>query len=211
MVEVKFVNKSAEQIQLYNEDGSILKVLENAKCWNRDPKGGTLRTTIIHETESPPPPQEDPKWIDRVVWETEVADSSPYANFKTITFLDGNKIHLKKRFFWKFMELDFPVTTFLFKSNKLKIFRERLDRDLSVLASIFLNGIPVRKTVAASSKYSEYRNWYFLERLVPKDSPKQMESTEIIEWGEGIRNSTELKKLAKMRWEEREREKIKLV
>ena len=93
----------------------------------------------------------------------------------------------------------------------MKLIRERLDRDSSVLASIFLNGIPVRKSVSPSSKYSQYRYWYFVEQPVKKTAPKQMECTEIIQYGEGIRNGTELNKLAKLKAEEEKREKIKLV
>jgi len=211
MVLVKFINKSGERVHLYNEDGSILRVMENAKRFDRDPKSGTLRTSVISQHETPPLPQPDPKWIDEVEWEGEVSDSSPYANYKTIIFLAGNRVKLKKRLFEKVQELKWPVVTFLFKSPKMKMIRERLDRDSSVLASIFLNGIPVRKSVSPSSKYADYRHWYFVEQPVKKKLPKQMEATEIIQYGEGFRNSTELKKLAKMRFEEEEREKVKLV
>jgi hypothetical protein len=212
MVDVKFVNRSAERVLIYQEDGSVLKILESGRCWDRNPNEGTLRTSVISQHETPPPPQPKPVWISKTEWLWKgCPDNSVYAPFKTITFLDGNKVQLKKRLFWKFQELDFPVTVFLFTSKKMKMIRERLDRDSSVLASIFLNGIPVRKSVSCSSKYSKYRYWYFVEQPVKKTSPKQMEATEIIQYGERIRNSTELKKLERMRLEEEEREKFKLV
>lgn len=211
MVPVRFINKSGERVILYQKDGSILKFLENGKRFDRDPNEGTLRTSVISQHEKPPPPQAQPRWIDEIEWTTEVSENSVYAPFKTIIFEDGNKVRLKKRYFWTYPKMDWPVVVFTFKSPKMKMIRERLDGDSSVLASIFLNGIPVRKSVSPSSKYSEYRNWYFVEQPVKKTAPKQMECTEIIQYGEGIRNGTELNKLAKLKAEEEEREKIKLV
>lgn len=211
MVEVKFINKSGERVFLYQLDGSVWQILESGKCWDRNPLEGTLRTSIVSQHEAPPPPQASPKWVDKTEWTTNVPDESIYARYKTITFLDGNVVKLKKRLFWKFPEMDWPVVEFLFTSNKIKMIRERLDRDSSVLASLFLNGIPVRKTVSPLSRYAQYKRWFFQEQPVKNASPKQVTCDEIVQYGEGIRDENELDRIEELKAEEEERQKLKLV
>jgi len=201
MVPVRFVNKSGERVILYQEDGSILKILENGKCWDRDPASGTLRTKVISQHEIPPPSQTEPYWIDKVEWLYEKCpDRSPYAPYKTIIFLDGNKVKLKRRLFWKNPELAWPVVKFLFKSQKMKLIRERLDRDSSVLASIFLNGIPVRKSVNPLSKYAEFKNWIFSEQPIQDSNPsKQIKCSSIVQYGENERPPNELARIDELK------------
>ncbi len=208
---VKFVNRSGERVSLYREDGSIFKILENVG-WDRDPAGGSLRTPIISQHENPPPPQPEAVWIDRVDWIWEdCPDTHPYAPFKKITFLKGNEVRLKRRLFWKLPELEWPVVGFLFTSPKMKMIRERLDGDSSVLASIFLNGIPIRKSVSPLSRYAKYKRWFFIEQPAKKSSDKQMDNTEIIQFGKISRSSTELKRIDSLRVKEEERQKELLV
>ena len=200
MVSVKFINKSGDRIILYQEDGSILKILENGRCWDRDPAGGTLRTTVLHQHETPPPPQPQPRWIDKTEWiYEECPDGSPYAPFKTITFLDRNEVRLKRRLFWKLPEMKWPCVTFLFRSDKMKMIKERLDRDPSSEATIFYNGIPSRKTVDPLSKYASYKRWFFSEERIQNPSYKQIETCELIQYGTNIRSINELEKIAELR------------
>jgi len=208
---VKFVNKSGERVSLYREDGSIFKIIENIG-WDRDPKFGSLRTGVISQHENPPPPQADPMWINEVEWVWEdCPDSHPYAPYKTIIFLAGNRFKLKRRLFWKLPEMNWPVVSFLFESNKMKFIRERLERDFSSVASFLQNGIPIRKTVSSLSKYAEYRKWVFLEQPIKNPSPKQIGGTEIIQFGESLRSKNELDQIAELRAKEEERKKAKFV
>lgn len=206
---VKLVIKDLQNVCVINYCLIHLKILEAGKCWDRDPAEGTLRTGIISQHESPPPPQPDPVWIDEVEWIYEnCPDSSVYAAFKKITFMDGNRVRLKKRLFSKVQELRWPVVTFLFKSPKMKLIRERLDRDSSVLASIFLNGIPVRKSVDVLSKYAKFRRWYFSDEERKGSTPsKQISCSEIVQYGESIRTRTELKKIDDLKAKDEERKK----
>ena len=200
MVKVKFVNKSGERVTLY-QGGGILRILEPGNRWNRDPSEGTLRTTVVmDENMKFPPPRPGPRWIKETewVWE-ECPEGSMYAPFRTITFLDGNEVKLKRRPRWKAPEMKWPVVTFLFKSHKMKMIKERLDRDMSSEASVFYNGIPVRKTVHPLSKYAPFKKWIFDEVMVLKDSNppyKQMiEAYETTERGEDSRSGDELAKI----------------
>ncbi|MCK4820704.1 hypothetical protein KA005_33370, partial [bacterium] len=92
-VKVQFVNQSSEKITLYRQDGSVLKVLEAGKRWNRDPKEGTLSTVVVGGEQKFPPPRPQPHWIDKIewVWE-ECPEGEIYAPYRTITFLDGNQV-----------------------------------------------------------------------------------------------------------------------
>jgi len=139
------------------------------------------------------------------------SELSPYAPYKKIIFMDGNVVRLKKRLFWKLPELPFPYVTFLFKSGKMKLIRERLDYDSSVLASVFLNGIPVRKTVQLKSKYARFKRWNFIDRPMQNAIPsKQIRSTELIQFGEDERSPKEVFRIDELRVEE-ERQNIQLV
>lgn len=198
MVPVRFVNKSGERIILYQEDGSVLKILENGRCWDRPPSEGTLRTSVISQHEAPPPPQPDPVWIDETEWKTEVFETSVYAPFKTITFLDGNEVRLKKRLFWKLPEMDWPVVQFIFRSTRMKLLKERLEGEIGGETSIFLNGIPVRKTVDVTSKYAEWKRW-----VISDDN----EDKELRQSGESYRSSSELARITDFRLKEEERKK----
>lgn len=200
MVEVKFVNRSAERVLIYQEDGSVLKILESGGCWDRNPNEGTLRTSVISQHETPPPPQPKPVWISKTEWLWENCPiTAPYAPFKTITFLDGNEVQLKKRLFWKFPEMKWPCVTFLFRSDKMKMIKERLDRDPSSEATIFYNGIPSRKSVNPLSKYASYKRWFFSEERIQNPSYKQIETCELIQYGTNIRSINELEKIAELR------------
>jgi len=215
MLKVKFVNKSGEEITLYRQDGSVLKVLEAGKRWNRDPSEGTLGTVVVGGAQNFPPPRPQPRWIEKVewVWE-ECPEDSIYAPFRTITFLDNNVVKLKRRPFWKPPEMNWPVVTFLFKSHKMKMIKERLDKDISSDAAVFYNGIPCRRTVNPLSKYAPYKKWIFDEVMELRDSnpPKKemIEAYESIERGEEKRSFTELEKIAELRIKDEERKKLSL-
>lgn len=208
---VKFCNTSGERISLYREDGSIFKIIENVG-WNRDPAGGTLRTGIISQHENPVPDQEEAYWIDEVdfVW-NDCPNTHPYAPFKKITFLKGNQIKLTRRNFWRLPEMDWPVVTFLFESPKIKFMKDRLEPTFSSEPIIFLVHIPTRVSVDPLSKYAKYRNWFFCEQPMKKVSPKQIGTTEIVQFGERLRGRKELEKIEELRAEAEEREKAKLV
>lgn len=208
---VKFCNKSGERISLYREDGSIFKIIENVG-WDRPPSEGTLRTGIISQHERPVADQAEPLFIDRVEWVWEdCPDTHPYAPFKKITFLNGNKVLLKRRHFWKLPEMDFPVVSFLFESDKMKFIRDRLEFDFLSEASIFLNGIPVQRSVSPLSKYAQYRNWYFCEQPMKQVNPKQIGNREIVQFGERLRGRKELEQIEVLKTEAEEREKHKFV
>lgn len=212
MVTVKFVNRSAERVLIYQEDGSVLKIMESAKCFDRDPAGGELRTVVLHQNEEPVPPQSKPKWIKETEWVyEECSEHSNYAPFKMIIFEAGNEVKLKRRHFWKFPEMDWPVVTFLFESNRMKLIKDRLEGEYSGEASIFLNGIPVRKTVSPLSKYAQYQKWFFCEQPMKNANPKQIGNREIIQFGESLRSKNELEKIEVLRAKAKEREKAKLV
>ncbi len=124
MITVRFVNQSSDKVVLYQPDGSVWKILESGKCWDRNPNEGTLRTSIVSQHEAPPPPQPKPVWISKTEWEWEnCPDDSPYAPYKTIVFLNGNKVKLKKRYFSKLPEMKWPVVTFLFPSPKMEMIK----------------------------------------------------------------------------------------
>ena len=213
-VTVHFINKSGERVRLY-ESGGILKILEPGKRFNRDPAEGTLRTTVVMDTQMKfPPPGAKPYWIDKVEWLwEECPESSMYAPYRTIVFLDGNEVKLKKRPGWKPPELKWPVVTFLFKSRKMKILRERLDREAGE-ARVFHNGIPIRITVHPLSRYAPFKNWIFEEVLAQKDKNPYggalMQEFEMIGRGEGKRSATELEKIAELKVKDEERRKLGL-
>jgi hypothetical protein len=213
MVKVKFVNKSGERVTLY-QGGSILRILEPGKRWNRDPAEGTLRTTVVmDENMKFPPPRPGPKWIDEMewVWE-ECPEGEIYAPFRTITFLDNNVVKLKRRPFWKLPEMKWPVVTFLFKSRKLQIYNLCLDR--SGFSATFYNGIPVRITVHPLSRYAPFKKWIFDEAEVLKDKNPfggGMEKTyETTERGEDKRPAAELEKIEQLKKKDEERRKLGL-
>jgi len=214
-VTVHFINKSGERVELYRTDGSILRVLESGKRWNRDPKEGTLDTVHVDEVHGQkfPPRRERPYWIDKTEWTYEEChESEIFAPFRTIIFMDNNVVKLRKRPRWKPPELKWPVVTFLFKSHKMKMIKERLDHDMLSEASIFYNGIPVRRTVHALSKYAPYKKWFFSEVMELKDvNPPyrtMAETYEITEHGESKRPAAELEKIEQLKKEAEERRKL---
>ena len=216
MVKVKFVNKSGERVTLYQR-GSILRVLEAGQRWNRDPSEGTLGTTVVMDEHMKfPPPRPRPHWIDKTewVWE-ECPEDSIYAPFRTVVFLDGNEVKLKRRPKWKPPELKWPVVTFLFKSHKMKAHTERLDCDPWSRASSFYNGIPVRISVHPLSKYAGFKNWFFDEEVVMTDGnpPYQLmvKNYKVTEHGEDKRPATELEKIEELRAKDEERRKLGLI
>lgn len=217
-VKVRFVNESGEKVTLYRQDGSVLKVLEEGKRWNRDPKLGTLSTVSVDEAHGQkfPPPRPGPKWIDKTEWTwNECPDDSIYAPFRTITFLDNNVVKLKRRPFWKAPQMEWPCVLFLFKSHKMKMIRERLDKDISSFPETFYNGIPVRLTVSPISKYAPYRKWIFDEVMELKDAnppyKTMVETYEMTEHGEDERPAAELEKIAELKAKDEERKKLGLV
>ena len=218
MLKVRFVNRSAERIFLYQQGGSILRILEPGKRWNRDPSEGTLRTTVVMDEHMKfPPLRPGPKWIDETewVWE-ECPEGSMYAPFRTITFLDGNEVKLKRRPRWKAPEMKWPCVLFLFKSRKLKIHKLHLDRDVSSEPATFYNGIPQRITVHPLSKYAPFKRWIFDEAEVLKDGNPpyggaMVKTYELVECGEDERPGTELEKIAELKKEAEERRKLGLI
>jgi len=217
MVKVKFVNRSAEEVILYQQNGSILGTLGAGKCWNRDPKEGTLETVVVAgDHQKFPAPRPQPKFIDKVEWiYEECPEDSIYAPFRTIIFVGGNIVKLRQRPHWKPPEMEWPVVTFLFKSHRMKTHKERLDRDGFGSAAVFYNGIPCRLTVNALSKYAPYQKWIFSEVMELRDANppfKQMiEAYEITEHGEDKRPGTELEKIAELKAKDEERRKLSLV
>ena len=211
MVKVKFVNKSGERIFLY-QSGSILRILEAGKHWDRDPSEGTLRTTILHQHETPPPPRPQPKWVDTTewVWE-ECPESEIFAPFRTIVFEDDNIVKLKKRPRWKPPEKAWPCVSFLFKSHKMKMLKERLDRSTSTSPTTFYNGIPCRISVNPLSKYAPFKNWIFDEAPAQKDKNPfggaMVKEFEMTERGEDKRSAIELEKIAELKKKDEERRK----
>jgi hypothetical protein len=215
MVKVKFVNKSGERVTLY-QGGGILRILEPGNRWNRDPSEGTLRTTVVmDENMKFPPPRPGPRWIKETewVWE-ECPEGSMYAPFRTITFLDGNEVKLKRRPRWKAPEMKWPCVLFLFKSRKLKIHKLHLDRDVSSFPATFYNGIPVRISVHPLSKYAPFKKWIFDEAPAQKDGnppfKNMKEVYEMTERGEQKRTPAELEKIAELKAKDEERRKLGL-
>lgn len=217
MVSVRFVNKSSEKVTLYRQDGSVLQVLKESQCWNRDPKDGTLSTVAVDSCHGQkfPPLRPKPYWIKETEWIGEMPDDSIYAPFRTITFLDNNVVKLKRRPHWKPPEMKWPIVTFLFKSHKMKMHKERLDHYQASDATAFYNGIPCRLTVDPLSKYAPFKNWIFSEVMVLKDvNPpyKTMAETyEIVQSGENQRPATELREIERLKAEAEERRKLSLV
>lgn len=215
MVKVKFVNRSGERVTLY-QSGGILRILEAGKCWDRDPSEGTLRTTVVmDENMKFPAPRAQPKFIDKVEWiYEECPEGEIYAPFRTITFLDGNEVKLKKRPRWKAPEMEWPTVTFLFKSHKMKLIKLHLDESMTTFPATFYNGIPCRITVNPLSKYASFKRWIFDEELVTKDSNppfKQMtEAYEMTERGEDKRPRHELEKIEALKTKDEERRKLGL-
>ena len=216
-VKVKFVNKSGEEVTLYQQNGSVLRTLEAGKRWNIDPSEGTLGTVVVAgDKQKFPPPRPHPRWIDEVEWTyEECPEDSIYAPFRTIIFLDNNVVKLKRRPKWKEPDMEWPVVTFLFESHKMKMHKEHLDKDVSSDLATFYNGIPVRRTVSPISKYAVYRRWIFDEVMVLKDANppfKQMvEAYEITQRGEDKRPATELEKIEELKAKDEEHRKLGLV
>lgn len=217
MVKVKFVNKSGDRVTLYEGRG-LLKIMEPGKRWNRDPSEGTLRTVHVDETHGQkfPPPRPKPYWIDKTEWLwEECPDNSIYAPFRTVIFEDGNVVKLKRRPFWRFPKMAWPVVTFLFHSHKIKMHKEHLDKDVSSMPATFYNGLPVRRTVNPLSKYASWKNWIFSEVMELKDAnppyKTMVESFEMTEHGEGKRPATELEKIEQLKKEAEERRKLALI
>ena len=215
MVKVKFVNKSGERIFLY-QSGSILRILEAGKHWDRDPASGSLRTLIIPQHGAPVPPQSPPKWIDEVEWiYEECPEDSIYAPFRTIVFEDNNVVKLKRRPRWKEPEIKWPAVTFLFKSRKLQIYKLHLDRGMSSIPATFYNGIPQRISVHPLSRYAPFKRWIFDEAPAQKDKNPfggGMEKTyETTERGEDKRPAAELEKIEQLKKEAEERRKLALI
>ena len=217
MVKVRFVNQSAEKVVLHQQGGSIIKVLEEGKRWDRDPKEGTLGTVVVAgDHQKFPAPRPQPKFIDKVEWiYEECPEDSIYAPFRTIIFADNNVVKLRKRPHWKAPQMEWPCVLFLFKSHNIKMHKERLDRDGFGSAAVFHNGIPVRLTVHALSKYAPYRKWIFDEAMVLKDAnppyKTMVESYEIVQRGEDKRPATELARIAELKAKDEERRKLGLV
>jgi len=215
MVKVKFVNKSGERVTLY-QGGSILRVLEPGQRWNRDPSEGTLRTTaVMDENMKFPVLRQRPYWIEKTEWIWEECPKGEiYAPYRTITFLDGNQVKLKKRPKWKEPQMRWPVVTFLFLSHKMKLIKLHLDRGFSSEPTTFYNGLPHRMSVDPLSKYAPYKNWIFDEAPVQKDKNPfggaMVEEFEMIERGEDKRSATELEKIAELKAKDEERQKLGL-
>ncbi|MCK4819846.1 hypothetical protein KA005_29040 [bacterium] len=208
---VKFVNKSGGRITLYEGSG-ILKILEPGKRWNRPPEEGTLDTRVVMDTDMKfPPPREKPYWIDKVEWVwDECPEGSIYAPYRTITFLDGNQVKLKRRPRWTAPEMDWPCVEFLFKSHTMKM--QTMHLGLSTMATTLYNGIPMRITVDPLSKYAEWKKWIFDEELILKDVDppfKNMKEVyEATEHGEDKRGTAELEKIAELVKKNEERIKL---
>ena len=217
MVKVRFVNESSEKVTLYRTDGSVLRVLESGKRWNRDPKEGTLDTVHVDEVHGQkfPPRRARPYWIAQTEWTYEEChDSEIYAPYRTIIFEDGNVVKLKRRPFWKPPQMAWPIVTFLFNSHRMKMHKQRLDHHQAADASVFHNGIPVRLTTDPLSKYAPYRKWFFSETMVLKDvNPPyrtMAETYEITEHGESKRPAAELEKIEQLKKKAEERKKLSL-
>lgn len=194
MQTVWFVNRSGERVTLYKGNG-LLKNLEPAQRWDRDPDEGTMRTVVLHEKQTPPALVPEPKWIKETEWIYETCpEESIFAPFTKVIFLPENKVELMKRSFWRAPKLDWPVVSFLFKSPKMKIFKIFLDGSLGGTAISFYNGIPMRITVNPLSKYAEWNRWNIEDER---------------EWGAGRRGESELHKIADIRFESEERLKRK--
>lgn len=194
MQTVWFTNKSGDRIILYEGNG-LLKVLEPAQRWDRDPDEGTIRTVVLHENQTPPAIIPAPKWIKETNWIYEnCPEESIYAPFTKVIFLPENGIELMKRSFWRPPTMDWPVVSFLFKSPKMKLQKIFLDKSLGGSAVSFYNGIPMRVTVNPLSKYAEWNRWNFTDEK---------------EWGEKKRGGSELHKLSDIRVAEEERLKRK--
>ena len=216
MVKVKFVNKSGERVFLYQR-GSILRVLEAGQRWNRDPSEGTLSTTVVMDEHMKLPlPRPQPYWIDKTewIWE-ECPEDSIYAPFRTIVFEDDNIVKLKRRPRWKAPEMKWPTVEFLFKSHKMKVLKERLDKDISSFPTTFYNGIPQRISVHPLSRYAPFKRWIFDEAPAQKDKNPfggGMEKTyETTERGEDKRPAAELEKIEQLKKEAEERKKLGLL
>lgn len=215
MVKVKFVNKSGEVVTIYRSDASALGVIGAAKCWNRDPKEGTLSTVHVDAVHGQNflPPRPKPYWIDKTewVWE-ECPEDSIYAPFQTVIFEDGNVVKLERRPRWKAPEMAWPVVEFLLRSHKMKKHAERLDHHRVSDAVVFHNGFPFRVTVSPLSKYAPYRKWIFEEVMELKDAnpPRNQmaEYFEIIQRGEDKRPASELEKIEQLKAEAEERKKL---
>ena len=210
MVKVRFVNESGEEVTLYQQNGSILGTLGAGKCWNRDPKKGTLSTVAVDSCHGQkfPPRRAGPRWIEKTEWTwEECPDDSIYAPYRSITFQDNNVVRLKRRPFWKLPDMKWPTVTFLFKSHKMKMQKEHLDKDMSSEPAVFYNGIPCRRTVNPLSKYAPYKKWIFDEVMVLRDSnpPKKemIEAYENAEYGEDRRSGDELAKIEQITATER--------
>jgi hypothetical protein len=110
--------------------------------------------------------------------------------------------------------MKWPIVTFLFKSHRMKMHKERLDSDMLSEASVFYNGIPVRLTVDPLSKYAPFKNWFFDETMVTKDAnapyKTMAESYEITQHCEGKRPAAELEKIAELKVKDEERRKLGL-
>lgn len=217
MVKVKFVNKSGEEVTLYRQDGSVLNVLKEGQCWNRDPKEGTLSTVAVDSCHGQkfPPPRARPHWIKETEWIGEVPDDSIYAPYRTVIFADGNIVKLRKRPHWKEPEMAWPCVLFLFKSHRMKVHKERLDHYQAADASVFYNGIPVRLTVDPLSKYAPFKNWFFSETMKLKEldplTKQMIETYEITQHGEDKRPANELQKIAELEKKDEERRKLGLI
>ena len=212
MLNVKFVNKSGERVMLYEGSG-LLKILEPGKRWDKDPSEGVLDTVVVMDERMKfPPSGVRPKWIAQTEWTwNECPEHSIFAPFRTIVFLDGNQVKLKKRPKWKEPQMRWPVVTFLFLSHKMKLIKLHLDRGFSSEPTTFYNGLPHRMSVDPLSKYAPYKNWIFDEAPVQKDKNPfggaMVEEFEMIERGEDKRSATELEKIAELKKKDEERRK----
>ena len=211
MVKVKFINKTGVRVRIY-QPGGILHILEPALRWD---KVDNLNTVVVMDTKMKfPRPQIAPKWIKQTEWLWEDVDLySIYAPFRTVTFLPGNEVKLRKRPHWEPPKMAWPVVTFEFRSHSMEI-QTMQHLALSTMAVNLPNKIPMRISVDPLSKYAPFENYFFDEKLVLKDvnppfktMKKVYESTE---YGQKKRPTDELAKIAELKSKEEEREKLGL-
>jgi hypothetical protein len=202
---VHFINKTGARVRIY-QPGGILHILEPALRWD---KVDNLNTVVVMDDKMKfPPRQPDPKWIKQTEWVWEEADVySIYAPFRTVIFLPGNKVKLRRRPHWQEPEMAWPVVTFLFKSQSMEL--QTMQLGLSTMAVSLPNKIPMRISVDPLSKNAPYENYFFDEQLVLKDADppfKNMKEVyESTEYGGRKRPADELQKIAELKEKDEER------
>lgn len=183
-VKVKFVNYRTEGIDFHPIPGNPFRiVLGPAKCWDRDPKLGTLSTGVLHQHEAIPPPRPQPKWIEKtnITWE-DCPENCDFALFRSISFYDNNVVKLKKRPGWVPPVMSGLVVEFLLKSYRLKSLSIT---DTGFGTTTILSSIPARRRVAENSKYAKFKKWIFIEEVETRKLDPKLEAMEFYEIGVG--------------------------